>query len=480
MQLIPTLRSLLRGMALSFLAYGLLGMVLVAHSSLGSTLPAWDALRMVVRDWTPWAIVTPFAFQLVWHLPLEGGRRWKVAVVAHIAAALVILTLVTAWLEMDNGVWRFMQAQQRFGFQMQPGQSGGGQQRGGPDFRAIMMAQNPGSPLLQGQAPYVWIARIPGIIYQSQFMTRPRPPKPFMPFPPGTHPLVIAIFLLGMRFPVYLAIVSVAHAFFFYERAQERERRSLGLEAGLVKSRLEALRMQLQPHFLFNSLNSIAELVHKDPDKADEMLVALSDLLRLTLEKTDQQEIPLQQELEFVDRYLAMQKVRLADRLIIKRDIAPETRQALIPVFLLQPVVENSLRHGLEPVPGGGILALKSEVSPVPGPGGAPELRITISDTGPGLHEQQPGEKQGRQGIGLANTRARLRELYGATASIQLRNNSEMEAGAKGLIVEIRLPFQLAEEEIRGTSTSTKSPSPAVADPLRGYGVSMLRREAAR
>jgi len=220
-------------------------------------------------------------------------------------------------------------------------------------------------------------------------------------------------------------LISAAHALLFYRRSKERERRSLELEATLAKSRLEALTMQLQPHFLFNALNAIAALVHKNPDAADEMLAALSDLLRLTLETSREQELPLRRELEFVERYLMIEHVRFGDRLQFELDVAPETEAALVPTFLLQPLVENAVRHGLEPRSGNGKLVIRARRD-------NGSLRLSVEDNGVGLSDGKPG----REGIGLANTRARLHELYDGAANVELRNRD-------GLTVELTLPFRV-------------------------------------
>jgi LytS/YehU family sensor histidine kinase len=235
-------------------------------------------------------------------------------------------------------------------------------------------------------------------------------------------PLNQYLLVLAFRLPVYLAIISVAHALYFYRRSQARERHGLELEAGLAKARLEALQMQLQPHFLFNSLNAIAALIHKDPDAADEMVAALSDFLRLTLENRTAQELPLRRELEFVERYLAIEKVRFGERLQFVIDTPSDTLLALVPALVLQPLVENAVRHGLEPKMGGGSLTITARRSDE-------ELVLTVEDNGAGFHGKTPSE-----GIGLVNTRARLGELYGDAARLEMRNGDGVE-------VRITLPY---------------------------------------
>jgi len=242
--------------------------------------------------------------------------------------------------------------------------------------------------------------------------------------PPPGPPLFVGI--IALRMPVYLAIVSAAHAFYFYHRYQDHERRALSLEASLAKARLEALRAQLQPHFLFNSLNAIAELVHVNPDAADDMLAALSDLLRLTLETSAEQELPLRRELEFAERYLAIERVRFGKRLRTSIDALRGVQDALVPAFLLQPLIENAIRHGLEPKQWEGVLTVEAKRV-------GEYLQIQVKDNGVGLQTQEPLHK----GIGLANIRARLDALYDGAAKLELRDSDRVTA-------EITIPFKTA------------------------------------
>jgi hypothetical protein len=242
--------------------------------------------------------------------------------------------------------------------------------------------------------------------------------------PPPGPPLLLG--MIAFRMPVYLALLSAAHAFYFYRRYQERERRTLSLEASLAKARLEALRAQLQPHFLFNSLNAIAELVHVNPEAADDMLAALSDLLRLTLETSAEQELPLRRELEFAERYLAIERVRFGKRLHTSIDAPREVQAALVPAFLLQPLIENAIRHGLEPKQLEGVLTVGAKRI-----GG--NLQLQVKDNGVGLHKHEPLHN----GIGLANVRARLQALYNGAAKLELRDSG-------GVTAEITIPFKIA------------------------------------
>jgi two-component system LytT family sensor kinase len=235
--------------------------------------------------------------------------------------------------------------------------------------------------------------------------------------PPSAHtPL---FHLMGCDLPIYLMIVSAAQAALFFRREQERA-------GSLSRARLEALRAQLQPHFLFNTLNAIAGLVYHEPAKADAMLTALSDLLRSSLKTSDTQELPLAQEMIFVKRYLDIMRARFEDRLNFRLEIGSDVRAALVPSLLLQPLVESAVRHGLEPQPAGGLITVRAWRE-----GGA--LRLTVEDNGAALKKSRPTS----EGAVIGNARARLRELYGNRATFELRNGL-------GVIADISLPFRTA------------------------------------
>jgi LytS/YehU family sensor histidine kinase len=241
---------------------------------------------------------------------------------------------------------------------------------------------------------------------------------------------------------IYFALVALCHARDFYGRYRERERRALELESRLALAQLQALRMQLRPHFLFNALNAIAELIHENPGTAEAMVLRLAELLRLALRAENAQEVPLHQELEFARQYLEIEQVRFRDRLCVDLHIDPGTLKALVPSFALQPLVENAIRHGLYPKPGAGrieICASRDEGS----------LRLEVCDDGPGLPNPGPV----RDGLGLANTRARLAQLYGPLGRLDL-----VSPQAGGLKVIVVIPFRLAD--------GAKSPEvPTVAHP---------------
>jgi signal transduction histidine kinase len=234
----------------------------------------------------------------------------------------------------------------------------------------------------------------------------------------------------------YWVIVSVRQATYNYGRFREREVRASVLEAKLAQAQLEMLKMQLHPHFLFNTLHAISALIHKDPDAADEMVAQLSDLLRMTLATIGIQEVTLQQELEFLARYLDIQKTRFQDRLEVLLDIPPETLDVRVPNQVLQPIVENAIRHGIDARSGQGLIEIRARATDH-------MLELTVRDDGPGLRsevkldvQQDYAPREGR-GIGLANTRARLRELYGPASTLHLGNHPD-----GGAIVTLSLPLR--------------------------------------
>jgi len=202
------------------------------------------------------------------------------------------------------------------------------------------------------------------------------------------------------------------------------------LSAELADARLEALAAQLHPHFLFNTLQGISTLLHRDPDAADAMLQRLSELLRRTLRRDGAHEIPLRQEIELLELYVGVVQTRFADRLRVTIHVPPDLEDALVPHFLLQPLVENALQHGIARRAGAGHVEVRADRV-----GDALTLRVT--DDGPGLHGG--ARSFPREGIGLANTRRRLAQLYGAEQRLDL------DAGPDGgLSVTARIPWHVA------------------------------------
>jgi two-component sensor histidine kinase len=231
------------------------------------------------------------------------------------------------------------------------------------------------------------------------------------------------------QLPIFWGLVGVAHAVRFYERTKARERRETELEARLAEARLQALRMQLNPHFLFNTLNSIASLVQEQP-QAEEMIEALSDLLRLTLNASDRQEVPLREELHFLERYLLIEQIRFGERLRVEKQIDVSALDALVPILILQPLVENAIRHGIESQIAPGVIRVTAAHD-------GETLLLQVQDNGRGLASSSKGLP--KEGVGLSNTRSRLKELYGGQASLNLKPGK-----AGGFSAEIHLPWRMA------------------------------------
>jgi signal transduction histidine kinase len=235
---------------------------------------------------------------------------------------------------------------------------------------------------------------------------------------------------LPFGFGVYFALVGIQHSFFYFAQAREREIQAARLAAQLSEARLGALRMQLHPHFLFNSLNAITVLVRdSDIANATRMLELLSDLLRQVLRKDEAHEAALAEEIEFIERYLAIEQIRFSDRLRARIDVDKAIARAAAPRFILQPLIENALRHGIARRAAAGTIQVSARREGV-------QLVLTVQDDGPGL---QPVADVGA-GVGLANTRARLAALYGGEASLEVSDAAE-----GGVIATVRLPYHETE-----------------------------------
>ncbi len=326
-------------------------------------------LPLLVYSWLSWSF---FAFAtgpitaMVRAFPLRGDR-WRRSALAFVAGGVVLLVLMAAW-----------------------------------DVGAAKLA----SRLVDTSATLGPLAGLPAPRLYEELLLR-----------------YSAVTLLA-----YAATVTALQAIAFRRGLQERDLHASQLEAQLAQTRLAVLKAQLQPHFLFNTLNSIAALVRSDPDAAERMIVLLSDLLRATLSSTAEHEIPLRRELDLLERYLEIERMRFSDRLSII--VAPEdgTLDALVPNLILQPLVENAIRHGIAPRLAPGAVSVRSRRN-----GAA--LEVEVADDGVGLADGRRPE--GGQGVGLANTRERLRQLYGEAAGLDLVANP-----GGGLAARLRLPFR--------------------------------------
>jgi two-component system, LytTR family, sensor kinase len=231
---------------------------------------------------------------------------------------------------------------------------------------------------------------------------------------------------------IYSVIIAGHYGYDYYRRYRERQLCAAELEGKLFQAELQNLKMQLQPHFLFNTLNTISVLMMRDPVSANRTLVQLSDLLRLSLDSVGLQHISLKQELDFLNRYLEIEQTRFQDRLTIERHIDPATLDAAVPNLILQPLVENAIRHGVAKQPGNGTVEIRAKRI-------AGNLRIDVLDNGPGLHTNGSSQPKG---LGLQNTRARLQQLYGEKHSFELKN-----APKNGVIASLTIPFSIYERQ---------------------------------
>jgi len=222
---------------------------------------------------------------------------------------------------------------------------------------------------------------------------------------------------------MYFTVLGCVYAFSYYQEVRERETREARLAAQLSEAKLGALRMQLHPHFLFNSLNAITVLVRDQKTReASDMLELLSRLLRQVLQREHGELIPLRQELQFIEEYLGIEQVRFSDRLSVRWEVDEVVRDALVPSFVLQPLVENAVRHGIGKRAENGLIEVMAHRE-------GPAVILTIRDNGPGYLRGSP------EGVGLTNTRARLEALYGTDAELKIESDSE------GTVAIIRLPF---------------------------------------
>lgn len=240
-------------------------------------------------------------------------------------------------------------------------------------------------------------------------------------------------FQVNAEFVDSLAIFWCAFAFFrgvaYYQQFREKETAAARLRVQLVQARLATLRMQLNPHFLFNAMNSISSLMRTDVEAADAMLEQLSSLLRITLERGDTQMVPLHKEIEFVEIYLAMQQQRYAGRVKQTLSVEPGLHDAMVPALILQPIVENAFVHGLSKSPADGELSIDVRRD-------GKRVRMSVVNTGNGLSGK--ADDPAHRGVGLNNVRDRLRLHYGERGSLSVR-----EVGTGRVNVTIALPLQI-------------------------------------
>jgi two-component system LytT family sensor kinase len=357
--------------------WGALVLLFAAPLALTSRVPWREAVIFGTSFWALWLLFLPLVAWLSFRFPIERRRLFGNVALHLLICLLVVITNRTAFRAVD----KIFPRAQRFG---PPGRS--------PDSKTA----RPGSP-----------------------------PNAFGAF----LSLRAALDVL-----VYWSLLGVCQAITNFRSSQERERRAAELEARLTSAKLQALRMQINPHFLFNTLNSITALVYVNPRAADEMLGDLSELLRRSLDSMEEQEIPLAQELEFIGTYLSIEQKRFGERLRLEQTVPDELMKAMVPALILQPLVENAIRHGIEPRRGPGLISIEAKKEDQ-------DLHLIVRDNGRGLPADP--DNLGRRGIGLANTRARLQGLYGANQRFNLSR-----AEPQGCQVDIHLPLHFEPMQV--------------------------------
>lgn len=350
-------------------------------------IPWRTALGFAFMDWGPWILLSPVVLWYAQRIQIDG-KNWPWTLPLHVLGALVIAFTAESTADLARRYELIyippppslaMKAERRAGDAgaVSPGPPGGAR-----DFRR---------------------SRISARFSRARF-----------------------------SIPIYCVLVASAHAVAYHGRSLERERRALSAEARLSEARLRALQAQLNPHFLFNTLNAVSSLIYVRPEAADEMVCSLSDLLRRALALADDQEVTVDDELRFTEKYLNIQQLRFGERLSVQREIDSSLGAALLPTLILQPLVENAVIHGIATCAGPGKLQLTLARADQ-------ELVITVSNTGNRNHLEGDDETvvSVKEGIGLQNTRARLAALYGNTAHFTLTHNRE-----GGMRAKIVLPLR--------------------------------------
>jgi len=421
-------------------------------SALGGPLKiSWTiAACSAFRDWFPWILLSPATIALAEHFRLSR-TNWGSSLIVHLAACF-LFTLAYEALIMVVYPQSFIVAAGGIGISTGIGPPPGlhvfREAEAPPPFlppptgAAVALDTGSGLHVVTGRVGMSVGSNVISITAGPELSSLPAPLGPpfgvyrrFSGVSRWTQFLNLAVMRTQFTIPIYWCVVCVCWAINHFQESSERERRTVELEARLTDANLQALKMQLQPHFLFNTLNTISSLIHENPKLADDMIGSLSQFLRATLEISSRNQVPLRTELEFVDRYLEIQQTRFGDRLRVQREVDSQLMDALLPPLILQPLVENAIRYGIESHEAGGTITVRAARC-------GDSLRLEVCDTGAGL-------RAGRllavgNGVGLSNAKARLQELYGDKHLFKLIANQP-----SGVCVEIEIPLSLPTEEKR-------------------------------
>jgi len=380
-QIVPEVKRQWVVWALSFGAWSAIGIIAgismyQVDRSFGKPASLLDELRLPLINALVYALLSPFVFSLALRNPLQRGN-WKRFAAIHLTGAAIFVTIHLMSRGFLFGVWD-------------------------PAANGYVYFWN----------PHTHVFAMRWVIVSKLFLYN-----------------TIDDILEG-----YVPVVLIANTWWYYRNFRSRDQRALQLEAQLAKAHLEALRSQLQPHFLFNTLHSISALMLKDVHSADKMMTRLSDLLRMSLENGPRSITTLEREIEFVNGYLEIEKVRFGERLNVDMDIRPEVLDAQVPHLLLQPLVENAVRHGIAKITSPGRIRIAAR------PDGR-SLWLQVSDNGPGFDDAS-WPATGTH-VGLKATRARLRTLYGDEQRLDVRRII-----GDGVEVSVRIPLELKPEAV--------------------------------
>jgi Histidine kinase len=366
-------------------------------------VPRDMAFHFALMDWGPWIIISPLVIWFGARVQISA-TTWKWALPAHVLSSILVAIVL------ENVV--------RFSFRHMWFDRPALRDR---EARLELQAP-PGRPALAERQD-----SFGGPVPSNRL--GPPPPRDRGPGREGGPGME----LIRARFnvPIYWLLVVSMHAVAYHRRSLERERRALQAEALLAEAQWAALQAQINPHFLFNTLNAVALYVHEDPKTAEAMIESLSEMLRTVLAAANRREVSLLEELAFVDRYLAIQQIRFADRLTVKHEIDSNALNAKVPTLFLQPLVENAVIHGIAPERLPGVIFIRAHCS-------ERRLSIQIVDTGNAKHSDLPAGTplNAKEGLGLSNTRARLQAIFGRDFNFTLATAQE-----GGVCAQIDIPL---------------------------------------
>jgi two-component system, LytTR family, sensor kinase len=345
----------------------------------------WLFVALEVARWMSWALITPAIFALARRVPVTRERLWS-SLAIHFLAAVAVALLI-------ESTWFLISLPFRVTTETPPPRTGPVIRLGltmiGDYWKAYIA---PGSPL-SGIGRRLFVPVVLGRIATNGI--------------------------------TYAAVVAVASTLRYQRRLRERDTRAARLEAELASAQVQALKMQLHPHFIFNTLHAVNVLIRENPTAATRVVTQLGDLLRLTLARAERAEVPLASELELLKLYLEIERTRFRDRLTIEYDIDPTTLQALVPDLILQPLAENAIRHGVSQTGGAASIYVRSRRD-------ESWLVLEVADNGRGL----PASRPDREGVGLGSTRRRLAAMYGSDQELSV---GPLASDGTGCVARLRI-----------------------------------------